>query len=66
MYSDGRLSLAVQQRADAAIDLWRTGRVKKLLVSGDNRTIYYDEATTIKNYLLAQQVAVSDVFVDYA
>jgi SanA protein len=66
VYSDGRLSLAVQQRADAAFLLRKSGKAKKILVSGDNRTKWYDEVTTIKNYLLKRGVPDSAIFLDYA
>lgn len=66
VYSDGRLSRAVQDRADAAITLWRIWATKKILISGDNRTKYYDEVTTIKNYLLKQWIPKEVIFLDYA
>lgn len=66
VYTDGRLSRAVQDRADVAIALRKKGKVKKILISGDNRTRRYDEVTTIKNYVFDQGVPKQDVFLDYA
>ncbi len=66
VYSDGRLSTALQERTDAAISLRRAGKVRKILVSWDNRTTYYDEVTAIKNYLFSQDVPQEVVFLDYA
>jgi SanA protein len=66
VYSDGRLSWAVQERADAAIALRTAGKARKILVSGDNRTRYYDEVTTIKKYLFAQNIPAEAIFLDFA
>lgn len=56
----------MQERADAAIALRKAGKVRKILVSGDNRTRYYDEVTTIKNYLFAQNIPAEAIFLDFA
>jgi len=66
VYSDGRLSRAVQDRADTAIALWRAWSARKILISGDNRTKYYDEVTTIKNYLIQSWIPKEAIFLDYA
>ncbi len=66
VYSDGRLSWAVQERADQAIALRKAGKAKKILVSGDNRTRYYDEVTTIKKYLFNHDIPAEAVFLDFA
>lgn len=66
VYSDGRLSAALQERADAAIRLRKAGRARKILVSGDNRTRRYDEVTTIKNYLFSQNIPAEAIFLDFA
>jgi SanA protein len=66
VYSDGRLSRAVKERADTAIALRKAGKARKILVSGDNRTRRYDEVTTIKNYLFEQEIPSWAVFLDFA
>lgn len=66
VYSDWRLSWAVKERADTAIALRKAWKIRTILVSWDNRTRRYDEVTAIKNYLFAQWVPSSIVFLDYA
>lgn len=64
--SDGRINLYYQYRIDAAVELYQTGKVKYVLVSGDNSTQYYDEPTTIKNDLIARGIPEDKIFLDYA
>ncbi len=66
VYSDGRLSRAVQERVDEAITLRKAGKARKILISWDNRTRYYDEVTTIKNYLFAKDIPAEAIFLDFA
>ena len=66
VYTDGRLSWMLKQRADLAIQLWRSGTAKKILVSGDNRSIYYHEVTTIQTYLLDVWIPEDVIVLDYA
>ena len=63
---DGRLSPMLQDRMDTAIALYRAGTVRKLLVSGDNRFVYYDEPGRMYDYAVAQGVPPADVVRDYA
>jgi SanA protein len=53
-------------RMEAAAHLYRTGRVKHLLVSGDNHTRGYDEPTNMKEALVKLGVAESAITMDYA
>jgi vancomycin permeability regulator SanA len=39
----GQLSVALANRVDAAIALYRAGKVRQLLMTGDNREDNYDE-----------------------
>jgi vancomycin permeability regulator SanA len=41
--SSGKPSLILQDRLDGAIALYRQSKVGRLLMSGDNRTKYYNE-----------------------
>jgi len=66
VYSDGRLSHMMQDRADSALELYKTGKVKKLIMSGDHGTKTYDEVNTVKNYLLEKGVNPEDLFLDHA
>jgi len=62
----GRPSPYLQARLDAAKDLHDAGKVRVLLVSGDNRTHAYDEPTAMRDYLVAQGVPAEAVVLDFA
>ena len=51
---------------DTAIELYRAGRVDRILVSGDNRNPNYNEPKAMQDYLIEHAVAAHDVIVDYA
>jgi SanA protein len=56
----------LEERAKTAFDLYKSGLVKKLLVSGDNRTATYNEVMPIRKYLLESGVPADDIFTDFA
>lgn len=62
----GALSMVLKDRLDAALELYRAGRVQKLLFSGDNRFIDYNEPARMREYALAQGVPSKDIVLDYA
>ena len=64
--ADGRLSPMLADRMDTAIDLYNAGKVRKLLVSGDNRFADYDEPGRMYDYAVAHGVPPADVVRDYA
>lgn len=64
--ADGSLGAVVQERVDAAVRLYRDGVVDKLLLSGDNGSVDYDEPDTMRAAVLDAGVAPEDVFTDYA
>lgn len=66
IYADGRLTAVLEDRMMTAIALYEQGKVDKILVSGDNRTLEYDEPTAMLNFALAQGVAAADIQPDYA
>lgn len=59
-------SAALKERLEKALELYRSGRVQKIIVSGDNSKLYYDEVNVMKNYLLRRRVASKDIFMDHA
>jgi SanA protein len=63
---DGSLGATVQQRVDVAVSLYRGGLVDKLLMSGDNSRVEYNEPDAMRDAALAAGVAPEDVFTDYA
>ena len=65
-WSSGALSDVLRDRLDAAIELYRAGRVRKLLLSGDNRVEDYNEPAKMQEYTLAQGLPEEDLVLDYA
>jgi SanA protein len=51
---------------EAAAELYHAGKVRHLLLSGDNHTKNYDEPTDMKNYLIGLGVDPNDMTLDYA
>ena len=62
----GRPSNALAYRLDAAIALYRAGRVERLLLTGDHGTPDYDEPGTMRAYAVARGVPDGAIAVDYA
>ena len=65
-WPSGALSHALADRMDTAIALYRAGRVRKLLLSGDNRFVDYNEPAVMAAYALDQGVPRQDLVLDYA
>ncbi|MBX3232170.1 MAG: YdcF family protein [Labilithrix sp.] len=63
---DGRPSDVLRDRLDESLALYRAGRVRKILVSGDHRTAVYDEPNAMRRYLEAKGVPPADIFMDHA
>lgn len=53
-------------RIAAAADLFRAGKARHLLLSGDNRTADYDEPTQMQRALIAKGIPASAMTLDYA
>lgn len=54
----------VSGRCDKAIELYKAGIVKKILMSGDGRTRSNDEPETMKRYAIGQGVSAKDILKD--
>ncbi len=63
---EGKPSQVLQDRLDLAIYLYEEGVVEKLLLSGDNGQITYDEVQPMFEYTRSQGVEEEDIFLDYA
>jgi SanA protein len=62
----GNTNLHFKQRIEAAAALYHAGKVKHLLVSGDNHVASYDEPTDMRDALIAAGVPDSAITRDYA
>lgn len=63
---NGRINLYYRYRIDAAVELFRAGKIDYILASGDNSTVYYDEPTTIKKDLVSRGIPENRIYLDYA
>lgn len=63
---DGTASPVLRDRVRAAVELYQNGKVKKLLFSGDNRFIDYNEPGAMQDYALELGVPSDDIVLDYA
>lgn len=54
------------QRIEGAVTLYKLGRVRKLLMTGDNSRADYDEVTVMQRYAEALGVPPRDITLDYA
>lgn len=62
----GKPNLHFNQRIEAAVALYRAGKVHHLLVSGDNHIVTYDEPTDMRNALVAAGIPATAITCDYA
>ena len=63
---NGQPSAYLSDRLDAGIQLYKAGKVQRLLLSGDNGLVEYDELEVMKNYCKDHAVDTNHIFVDYA
>ncbi len=56
----------VKDRLDTAKELYNKGFINKILVSGDNRSLDYNEPAVMQKYLIEKGVNINDVQPDYA
>jgi len=62
----GRLSDALADRMETAIELYQAGKVNKLLLTGDNRRADYNEPAAMARYAEARGIPRQDMVLDYA
>ncbi|QIQ04940.1 SanA/YdcF family protein [Streptomyces liangshanensis] len=63
---DGRPTPYLAHRLDAAAELYRTGKVRVVLVTGDNSRVEYDEPDAMRTYLTGHGVPDGHIVSDYA
>jgi vancomycin permeability regulator SanA len=66
VHPDGTPSAFLAARLDLARQLYRAGKVKMILVSGDSMAEEYDEPAAMRSYLIATGIPESDVIIDDA
>ena len=63
---DGTPSPMLQDRLETGIELYNRGVAPKLLLTGDNGQIEYNEVEAMKNYAVNAGVPEEDIFLDHA
>lgn len=63
---DGSAGPVLSDRVQTAVILYQQGKVEKLLMSGDNRFIEYNEPEAMRQYALERGVPDEDIILDYA
>ena len=63
---NGQINLYYKYRIDAAVELYKAGKISYIVVSGDNSRKTYDEPTQMKADLAAGGVPENVIFLDYA
>ena len=66
LWRDGSPTPALYDRVATAVDLYQAGRVKKLLMSGDNRFVNYNEPAAMKKLAIQLGAPAEDIVLDYA
>jgi len=66
VYKNGELSPVTQDRIITAFELYKKGKIKRILVSGDHGQEKYDETNTMKKHLLLMGIPGRDIFTDHA
>ena len=62
----GGVNLFFRYRIDAAVLLYQNKKIDYILVSGDNRTLSYNEPRDMRKALLARGIPDSAIYLDYA
>jgi vancomycin permeability regulator SanA len=66
VYPNGRLSPMLAARVQQAAEVYHTGRVHKILMTGDNSRTDYDEVTAMKRFAIELGVPSEVIHLDYA
>jgi len=65
VHADGTPSDILADRLEVAVDLYRAGAVRAVIVSGDNRSTHYNESDAMKAFCVEAGVPSEDVYVDH-
>jgi SanA protein len=66
MLPNGYINLYFKYRIDAALELFRAGKIKYIIISGDNGRKDYNEPEDMKNELINGGIPDSVIYLDYA
>ncbi len=63
---DGTPAAVLRDRVGTAVRLYQAGKTQKLLMSGDNRSVFYNEPQAMLDYAVRLGVPAEDIVLDYA
>jgi SanA protein len=63
---DGSAGPVLRDRVETAVQLYQQGKVRKLLMSGDNRFVNYNEPEAMRQYAIDLGAPDEDIVLDYA
>ncbi len=63
---NGSPTTVLRDRVTTAADLYYTGKVEKLLMSGDNSTPRYNEPGAMRDFAISLGIPEEDIILDYA
>lgn len=63
---NGNKNLYFFYRIDAAVELYKSGKISYIIVSGDNSTKNYNEPEDMQNELIARGIPKTKIFLDFA
>lgn len=63
---NGRLNQYFENRIAAAVELYKKGKIKNIIISGDNSNTHYNEPEDMKNELVERGVPVNSIYLDFA
>jgi SanA protein len=66
LHRDGSPTPVLRDRVATAADLYRSGKIEKLLMSGDNSTPNHDEPGAMRDYAIGLGIPDEDIILDYA
>ncbi|MEW5941848.1 MAG: ElyC/SanA/YdcF family protein [Chloroflexota bacterium] len=66
LWRDGTPTPVLQDRVQTAANLYFTGKAERLLMSGDNRFVDYNEPEAMRQYALGLGVPYEAIVLDYA
>ena len=66
LYRNGSPTPVLRDRVATAAELYHTGKVEKILMSGDNSTPEHNEPGAMRDYAISLGVPDQDIILDYA
>lgn len=66
VYSSGKVSDILKDRLDTSLELLKSNKDIKIIVTGDHGTSNYDEVNAMRKYLEQRGIVTSNIFMDHA